>query len=516
MARLHIVTLILGQILGCVSTSFTLRRVFALPRSKVQSSKPSSTCPKSGGSGFKRRMATLSNRNSSRPNPYRPRPHPISIPATSTSPHLLPLVISPENDSPPDGIERLEPLTVNTLATTPITLRDFNESEGLVRSDEEETDQLSEEERNRMLHRKTSNLVISTQAPASTSLDISIASSNNDNLSGNVLSQTPIIATSPRPPSLLRSPRSVRSTRSIRSNSLTYPSTSNVEPQENVFEAPPQRHPADHEDDLTRERSRSPSPSRELQVEIEIIEPIEPVWSNGVRLPTFDESQASHSSPIPSASTSPLLSTSPLSNGIPSVSPNISAPVMSSSNSRTSINSLPSSSNPNRRSLLSHFWHPKSLKPNSSPTSSVTTSPNPNSNSQTFDRPPSPRFGLGLSEIPAVLEVTPGSRLSNSKSVPMKPTLTEMGLTLSNLTPPLSISKASQPTCGAILDGNYLLLGTMTGLDFLPIHSNNGNRPRRPVALIKRTRFKQLVILNERSNILLAVAGRNDHVRGKY
>lgn len=36
---------------------------------------------------------------------------------------------------------------------------------------------------------------------------------------------------------------------------------------------------------------------------------------------------------------------------------------------------------------------------------------------------------------------------------------------------------------------------------------------RKPISLIKKTRFKQLVILSERSNVLLAVAGRNDHVR---
>ncbi|GJN91514.1 hypothetical protein Rhopal_004537-T1 [Rhodotorula paludigena] len=80
-----------------------------------------------------------------------------------------------------------------------------------------------------------------------------------------------------------------------------------------------------------------------------------------------------------------------------------------------------------------------------------------------------------------------------------------------------------QPLCGAILDQKYLLIGTTAGLDFLPLPlpgslpmqqlGKKRKETRKPVPLIKRTRFKELAVLSERSNILLAIAGRNDHVR---
>lgn len=94
---------------------------------------------------------------------------------------------------------------------------------------------------------------------------------------------------------------------------------------------------------------------------------------------------------------------------------------------------------------------------------------------------------------------------------PVKPSLQDIGVELSAITPSMTVSRAGQPLCGAVLDGKYLLIGGTAGLDFLPI----GLKERkRPISLIKRTRFRQLVILNERSNVLLAIAGRNDHVRG--
>ena len=91
------------------------------------------------------------------------------------------------------------------------------------------------------------------------------------------------------------------------------------------------------------------------------------------------------------------------------------------------------------------------------------------------------------------------------------PTLSQMSLRIDAVTAPLPLSRNGQPLCGAVLDDKWLLLGTSAGLDFLPL-----NMPtiKKPLTLIKRTRFKQIIILKERSNILLAIAGRNDHVRG--
>ncbi|TKA51927.1 hypothetical protein B0A53_04957 [Rhodotorula sp. CCFEE 5036] len=104
------------------------------------------------------------------------------------------------------------------------------------------------------------------------------------------------------------------------------------------------------------------------------------------------------------------------------------------------------------------------------------------------------------------------------------PKLSAIGLTLNPITPNLSLARNAQPLCGAVLDGCYLLIGTTSGLDFLPLpekgslpvqHSGLKKRheTRKPLSLIKRTRFKQIVVLNERSNVLVAIAGRNDHVR---
>ena len=131
-------------------------------------------------------------------------------------------------------------------------------------------------------------------------------------------------------------------------------------------------------------------------------------------------------------------------------------------------------------------------------------------------------------------------------SLPAEPdaaALEKLGVELLQLTPGLPLSRHGQPLCGAVLDGKYLLIGTSAGLDFIPLN-RAGNRSlkngifdrfnlspspassplpsankekeakvRKPISLIKKTRFKQLVILDERSNVLLAVAGRNDHVR---
>lgn len=92
--------------------------------------------------------------------------------------------------------------------------------------------------------------------------------------------------------------------------------------------------------------------------------------------------------------------------------------------------------------------------------------------------------------------------------------LRDMGLEQSSISSSMSLSRYGQPLCGVVLDDQYLLIGTTTGLDFLPLKSDR-HQIRKPVPLIKRTRFKQIALLQERSNVLLAVAGRNDHVRGK-
>ncbi|BGP36622.1 hypothetical protein JCM10449v2_000523 [Rhodotorula kratochvilovae] len=111
-----------------------------------------------------------------------------------------------------------------------------------------------------------------------------------------------------------------------------------------------------------------------------------------------------------------------------------------------------------------------------------------------------------------------------SAPAPEPPTLASIGLSLVPLTQPLSLSRSAQPLCGAILDKKFLLIGTTAGLDFLPLPLP-GSLPmqqlggkkrkdtRKPIPLIKRTRFKELAVLSERSNILLAIAGRNDHIR---
>ncbi|GAA5992014.1 hypothetical protein JCM10908_000699 [Rhodotorula pacifica] len=121
--------------------------------------------------------------------------------------------------------------------------------------------------------------------------------------------------------------------------------------------------------------------------------------------------------------------------------------------------------------------------------------------------------------------VPPAAQPRQSKAAETAPpTLSSIGLTLNAITPNLSLSRNAQPLCGAILDGRYLLIGTTSGLDFLPL-PEKGSLPvqhrglkkrretRKPLSLIKRTRFKQMVVLNERSNVLVAIAGRNDHVR---
>ncbi|KAH9825113.1 hypothetical protein DFH28DRAFT_1047290 [Melampsora americana] len=113
--------------------------------------------------------------------------------------------------------------------------------------------------------------------------------------------------------------------------------------------------------------------------------------------------------------------------------------------------------------------------------------------------------------------------LTNSTSSLATPhNLKSIGLKLTPLTPFLPISRNAHPLCGAILDNKYLLIGTNHGLDFVPLphllqsrcgDGMNGYGTVKPMTLIKKTRFKSLKVLEVRSNILLAIAGRNDHLR---
>ncbi|GAA5827052.1 hypothetical protein JCM11251_002223 [Rhodosporidiobolus azoricus] len=139
-------------------------------------------------------------------------------------------------------------------------------------------------------------------------------------------------------------------------------------------------------------------------------------------------------------------------------------------------------------------------------------------------RPPS-RPLIGASPVPTIGFATPPLPSSSSNAPPpLPPTLQSIGLKNLPLTPEMGLSRNGQPLCGAVLDNKYLLIGTTIGLDFLPLPlpgslpmKHHGSRKRKetrkPIPLIKRTRFKELAILAERSNILLAIAGRNDHIR---
>ncbi|GAA5913181.1 hypothetical protein JCM8208_001693 [Rhodotorula glutinis] len=132
---------------------------------------------------------------------------------------------------------------------------------------------------------------------------------------------------------------------------------------------------------------------------------------------------------------------------------------------------------------------------------------------------PVPTFDFATPPLP------PTATAAATAAEPEPPSLGSIGLSLVPLTQPLALSRSGQPLCGAVLDGRFLLIGTTIGLDFLPLplpgslpmqHLGGGKKrkdTRKPTSLIKRTRFKEIAVLSERSNILLAIAGRNDHIR---
>ncbi|KAK4055227.1 hypothetical protein OIV83_000507 [Microbotryomycetes sp. JL201] len=162
----------------------------------------------------------------------------------------------------------------------------------------------------------------------------------------------------------------------------------------------------------------------------------------------------------------------------------------SSSRTASAMLSDPSSSTPNRR------------------VASATSSPRLSGNA-----------GSRVPDTPATVGMS--TPIVETTSEEPEPTLLSLGLSVGALTQSLSLSKTGMPLCGAILDGKYLLIGTTQSLDFLPLPApgamsatnDKQQRTRKPISLIKKTRFKELAVLSERSNILLAIAGRNDHVR---
>jgi hypothetical protein len=90
------------------------------------------------------------------------------------------------------------------------------------------------------------------------------------------------------------------------------------------------------------------------------------------------------------------------------------------------------------------------------------------------------------------------------------PTLQELGLSFSVLTPDLSPSHFSTPPwSGTFLKPHYLLLCHAQGLDVLPLVSPPASEP---YALIRRACFKSIVVMEQRG-VLVAIAGRRDGVR---
>ncbi|KAI0704926.1 hypothetical protein BC835DRAFT_1315795 [Cytidiella melzeri] len=90
------------------------------------------------------------------------------------------------------------------------------------------------------------------------------------------------------------------------------------------------------------------------------------------------------------------------------------------------------------------------------------------------------------------------------------PSLSDLGLSLSSITSPLSPSHFSTPPCsGAFLQPHYLLLCHAQGLDVLPLVSPPAPQP---YSLIRRVPFKSVVVMEHRG-VLVAIAGRRDGVR---
>ncbi|KAG6896891.1 hypothetical protein C0992_005455 [Termitomyces sp. T32_za158] len=102
-------------------------------------------------------------------------------------------------------------------------------------------------------------------------------------------------------------------------------------------------------------------------------------------------------------------------------------------------------------------------------------------------------------ESPAVRPATPPPALP-------APTLGELGLSLSVLSPP---HFSAPPTSGAFLGPHFLLLCHAQGLDVLPLRAPPAPQP---YSLVRRVPFKSVVVMEQRG-VLVAIAGRRDGVR---
>ncbi|KAL5535319.1 hypothetical protein ACEPAF_3413 [Sanghuangporus sanghuang] len=90
------------------------------------------------------------------------------------------------------------------------------------------------------------------------------------------------------------------------------------------------------------------------------------------------------------------------------------------------------------------------------------------------------------------------------------PSLQELGLSLTSVTPILATSHFSTPpTSGTFLKPHYLLLCHTQGLDILPLVAPPSPQP---YALVRRVSFKSVVVMEEKG-VLVAIAGRRDGVR---
>ncbi|KAL5495477.1 hypothetical protein ACEPAI_940 [Sanghuangporus weigelae] len=90
------------------------------------------------------------------------------------------------------------------------------------------------------------------------------------------------------------------------------------------------------------------------------------------------------------------------------------------------------------------------------------------------------------------------------------PSLQELGLSLTSVTPILTTSHfTTPPTSGTFLKPHYLLLCHTQGLDILPLVAPPSPQP---YALVRRVSFKSVVVMEEKG-VLVAIAGRRDGVR---
>ncbi|KAG8747946.1 hypothetical protein FRC10_010565 [Ceratobasidium sp. 414] len=126
--------------------------------------------------------------------------------------------------------------------------------------------------------------------------------------------------------------------------------------------------------------------------------------------------------------------------------------------------------------------------------------PSPSNGDRSASPPPSP---VAQTFVPPPRPPTPPPALP-------PPTLAELGLSLSVVTPGLTAAQyATPPTSGTFLAPHYLLLCHAQGLDVLPLV---GPPTPQPYALVRRVAFKSVIVMEERG-VLVAIAGRRDGVR---